>query len=171
MQTILSDIPLTITSQKHSLHVFDPVVLQNGKPCVGCFSCWLKTPGTCIYQDAITDFTRIMKESETLYILTHNQYGSYSPLVKCAIDRSLSYVQPYFTIRNHEMHHVLFPNRRLQLIVIAYGPASAQEQTDLSALAQANGINMGCRDIQCYHCMNEQEALTLLRTMEEGIQV
>ncbi|MFR4218306.1 MAG: hypothetical protein ACLT16_11665 [[Clostridium] innocuum] len=45
-----------------------------------------------------------------------------------------------------------------------------QEQTDLSALAQANGINIGCRDIQCYHCMNEQEALTLLRTME-GMQV
>lgn len=109
MKTILSDIPLTITSQKHSLHVFDPVVLQNGKPCVGCFSCWLKTPGSCIYQDAITDFTRIMKDSETLYILTHNQYGSYSPLVKCAIDRSLSYVQPYFTIRNQEMHHVLYP--------------------------------------------------------------
>ena len=33
----------------------------------------------------------------------YKRQGSYSPFVKCAIDRSLSYVQPYFTIRNHEM--------------------------------------------------------------------
>ena len=69
-----------------------------------------------------------MKQSDTLYILTENVYGSYSPFVKCAIDRSLSYVQPYFTIRNHEMHHVLTSPTHLQLIVIAYGSENEQEK-------------------------------------------
>ena len=101
-----------------------------------------------------------MKQSDTLYILTENVYGSYSPFVKCAIDRSLSYVQPYFTIRNHEMHHVLTSPTHLQLIVIAYGSENEQEQNVLQALVQANGVNMDCRYVQCHHCADSERHLS-----------
>ena len=121
MKTILSDIALPQLPFSENVSVFDSHELKQTAPCTGCFSCWIKSPGACIFQDDIASFTASMKQSDTLYILTENVYGSYSPFVKCAIDRSLSYVQPYFTIRNHEMHHVLTSPTHLQLIVIAYG--------------------------------------------------
>ena len=119
MKTILSDIALPQLPFSENVSVFDSHELKQTAPCTGCFSCWIKSPGACIFQDDIASFTASMKQSDTLYILTENVYGSYSPFVKCAIDRSLSYVQPYFTIRNHEMHHVLTSPTHLQLIVIA----------------------------------------------------
>lgn len=171
MKTILSDIALPQLPFSENVSVFDTYELKQTAPCTGCFSCWIKTPGACIFKDDIAPFTASMKQSDTLYILTENVYGSYSPFVKCAIDRSLSYVQPYFTIRNHEMHHVLTSPTHLQLIVIAYGSDDVQEQTDLDALVQANGINMDCKEVQCYHCVGKPEALALLQTLEGGISI
>ena len=166
MKTILSDIPLSPLHFSEHVFVFDIHKLKQTAPCAGCFSCWVKTPEACIFQDYISSFTASMKQSDMLYILTRNVYGSYSPFVKCAIDRSLSYVQPYFTIRNHEMHHVLTSSTHLQLIVIAYGSEDVQEQNALQALVQANGVNMDCRNVQCHLCKDSEKALALLQTME-----
>lgn len=171
MKTIVSDISLNQFQLSENMAIFDSDNLRQTTHCAGCFSCWLKTPGSCIFKDTVSDFTNAMKQCDTLYLLTQNLYGSYSPLVKCAIDRSLSYVQPYFTIRNHEMHHVLTTDHRLQLIVIAYGSDNVQEQTDLDALVQANGINMDCKEVQCHHCVGKPEALALLQTLEGGISI
>ena len=167
MKTILSDIALPQLPFSENVSVFDTHELKQTAPCTGCFSCWIKSPGACIFKDDIAPFTASLKQSDTLYILTENVYGSYSPFVKCAIDRSLSYVQPYFTIRNHEMHHVLTSHTHLQLIVIAYGGENEQEQNVLQALVQTNGINMDCRYVQCHHCADSEKALIRLQTMLE----
>ena len=90
MKTILSDIALPQLPFSENVSVFDSHELKQTAPCTGCFSCWIKSPGACIFQDDIASFTASMKQSDTLYILTENVYGSYSPFVKCAIDRSLS---------------------------------------------------------------------------------
>ena len=38
-------------------HKVDVMVLRNEKiaPCLGCFGCWLKTPGKCVINDAASD--------------------------------------------------------------------------------------------------------------------
>lgn len=171
MHVILSDVSLAKLNPLKYTAVFDPSAIPVSSPCMGCFSCWLKTPESCIFQDQVSAFTKALKQSDTLYILTQNCYGCYSPFVKCAIDRSLSYVQPYFTLRKGKMHHVVFPDRSLRLIVIAYGSEKIKEQKDLHSLVQANAINMNAAALECYHCRDEQEAMICLQRMKGGTAI
>lgn len=73
--------------------------------CIGCFGCWLKTPGVCIFKD---DAARIMKEeinSDRVLYLCPVTWGSYSPALKILQDRSLGRVLPFFITHNGETHH------------------------------------------------------------------
>ena len=76
MKTILSDIALPQLPFSENVSVFDTHKLKQTAPCTGCFSCWIKSPGACIFQDDIASFTASMKQSDTLYILTEIAYGS-----------------------------------------------------------------------------------------------
>ena len=68
---------------------------QDIRPCVGCFSCWSKTPGQCVIRDdmqLIYDKIRsadIIIESFPLYF-----FGMPSQL-KCMTDRCLPFMLPY----------------------------------------------------------------------------
>ena len=75
MKTILSDIALPQLPFSENVSVLDTHKLKQTAPCTGCFSCWIKSPGACIFQDDIASFTASMKQSDTLYILTENVYG------------------------------------------------------------------------------------------------
>ncbi|MBQ8170822.1 MAG: flavodoxin family protein [Oscillospiraceae bacterium] len=67
----------------------------NIKPCVGCFSCWSKTPGKCVIKDDMQELygkieaADIVIESFPLYF-----FGMPSQL-KCMTDRCLPFMLPY----------------------------------------------------------------------------
>jgi multimeric flavodoxin WrbA len=74
--------------------------------CAGCFTCWTRTPGVCIYND---DVAEIMKKSEeadlVVYASPLYHYGIYS-LLKKYIERTLPRQQPYLvTGSNGKTHH------------------------------------------------------------------
>lgn len=74
-------------------------------PCVGCFGCWLKTPGRCVIQDGYGCMCEWIHGADEVVILSRYTYGGCSSFVKNILDRSIGYVQPYFRIVNGEMHH------------------------------------------------------------------
>jgi len=39
-------------------------------PCIGCFSCYAKTPGKCIYDDDMDQLTEKIKASDMLALAT-----------------------------------------------------------------------------------------------------
>ncbi|MGL5378952.1 NAD(P)H-dependent oxidoreductase [Clostridium sp.] len=87
----------------------DIITISNNssiKKCVGCFNCWIKTPATCVIKDDYQEMGKMISQSEEIIIVTKCTYGGYSPFVKNVMDRSTSYIHPYFTIRNGEMHHI-----------------------------------------------------------------
>ena len=67
----------------------------NIRPCVGCFSCWSKTPGQCVIKDDMQELygkieaADIVIESFPLYF-----FGMPSQL-KCMTDRCLPFMLPY----------------------------------------------------------------------------
>ena len=73
--------------------------------CIGCFSCWLKHPKKCIFNDDFSNITDFLKDSDEFIIISRNRYGSYSAPVKRVLERCIGYVLPHFTIRNNEIHH------------------------------------------------------------------
>ncbi len=113
--------------------------------CIGCFGCWLKTPGTCVIRDKYGDIGEALARCEEVIIISKCFYGGYSPFVKKVLDRGISYSHPYFETRNGEMHHKCRYYNNLKLNVWFYGEGMTEEEkATAEKLVKANAINLNC---------------------------
>lgn len=144
----------------------DIVITDNGSihPCIGCFGCWLKSPGICIIKDAYQQMGRNIALCSEMLIISKCVYGSYSPFVKNVLDRSISYIHPYFTIKNGEMHHQQRYRKELAMKVIFYGDdITASEKETARKLTAANAVNFYgiVESVDFLDSIEEMEALKL----------
>ncbi len=73
--------------------------------CIGCFTCWLKTPGRCVHDD---DMGRILKsyiDSDALVLATPVYVDGMSGQLKTCLDRMLPLADPHFKTREGHMRH------------------------------------------------------------------
>ena len=73
--------------------------------CIGCFGCWLETPGMCRFRDAGPGIAQAIMESDVVILLTPVSFGSYAPQLKVMVDRFLPTLLPYFGLYHGEVHH------------------------------------------------------------------
>jgi rRNA large subunit m3Psi methyltransferase RlmH len=73
--------------------------------CIGCFGCWLETPGLCRFRDAGPEIAQAIMESDTIVLFTPLSFGSYAPQLKVMVDRFLPTLLPYFGVYHGEVHH------------------------------------------------------------------
>lgn len=59
-------------------------------PCRGCFFCFTKHPGICINKDLVAELKQKVRNCKMLIILTPVLFGSFSSVIKNAIDRGLT---------------------------------------------------------------------------------
>lgn len=112
---------------------------------MGCFGCWIKTPGQCIIRDAYGDMGQLLSQCDELLIFSRCIYGSYSSFVKSVLDRSISYIHPDFVKRNGQMHHRRrYRNRFLMKAIFYGGDMSETECETAAALVKANALNFDC---------------------------
>lgn len=115
----------------------------NNHYCIGCFGCWLKTPGKCVIKDEYQMMGEKLSKVDELLIISKATFGSYSSSVKNVLDRSISYVSPYFVIRKGEMHHKERYHKNLTISAIFYGDDMAEMEKDTSRnLVAANALNL-----------------------------
>ena len=71
------------------------------KNCAGCFSCWTKTPGTCIHKDDMTGelFPKWL-ESDLVVYASPLYHFTVNAAMKTFIERTLPVLEPFF--RQHE---------------------------------------------------------------------
>jgi multimeric flavodoxin WrbA len=119
------------------------IISDNGtiRPCMGCFGCWVKTPGQCVINDGYNTMGALISKCGRLIIISRCFYGSYSPFVHTVLDRSIPYLLPYFSIKNGETHHRNRYDNTIMLSVYFYGPLSEREKETARRLAAANGVN------------------------------
>ena len=111
--------------------------------CIGCFGCWIRTPGKCIIRDRYGDMGELLARCEEAEIISRCCYGGYSPFVKNVLDRSIPYLHPYFEIKNDEMHHRQRYEKILKLKVGFYGECiSEDEKRTAEELVKANAVNL-----------------------------
>ena len=65
------------------------------EPCIGCFHCWLQTPGSCIYDDGMVSALAIYREADLVVYGTPLYHGSMSGLLKNFLDRLLPRYEPW----------------------------------------------------------------------------
>lgn len=129
------------------------VIADNGKirPCIGCFGCWVKTPGTCVLKDGYENMGELLSVCEELIIISKCIYGSYSPFVRNILDRSISYLLPYFKTKNGETHHRNRYNNHVALSVHFYGEDITEaEKKTAENLVAANSVNFYTTGNQVY---------------------
>ena len=115
----------------------------NIKKCMGCFGCWLKTPGRCVIPDEYQRMGELAAKAEELTIISKCSFGSYSSFVKNVLDRSISYVLPFFEIREGEMHHRKRYDNQFLMRVIFYGSDITEEEKETAKeLVKANAANL-----------------------------
>jgi multimeric flavodoxin WrbA len=141
----------------------DAVIISDDgsiKHCIGCFGCWIKTPGACVIRDNYGDMGEYFSKCKELIIISKCCYGGFSPFVKNVLDRSISYVHPYFEIRNGEMHHRRRYDNEIHMQVWFYGEnITEKEKETAKKLIKANGINLSCnvRKITFNNTIEEME--------------
>ncbi|MDY9924127.1 hypothetical protein [Methanobacterium sp.] len=126
--------------------------------CIGCFSCWIKTPMQCIIKDSYNDMpTRFV--GEEIIVISRCVYGGYSRFIKNLFDRSIGSGTPFFEIRNGELKHVLRENkdkRTSNFNVYMYGNnITHREKEMMTGLYIANKANMGPKTTGELHFIND----------------
>lgn len=109
--------------------------------CVGCFGCWIKTPGTCVINDAGRETTRKAFQSDLLVWLTPVTFGGYSSELKKALDRIIPILLPYFQIYHGQIHHEMRYEKYPNLLVIGVQEPGVDYEETFMALAERNMLN------------------------------
>lgn len=74
-------------------------------PCLGCFGCWIKTPGECVIDDDGRAVARAAVRSDILAYVTPVTFGGFSSELKKAVDRLIPNISPFFARVQGETHH------------------------------------------------------------------
>lgn len=111
--------------------------------CVGCFNCWLRTPGECAIQDDGRTVTRAQVQCDVKIYLTPVSFGGYSGLLKTAVDRQIPAISPLFIMVNGEMHHKLrYPNPPAFFAIGWQRRPDADSAGIFAEVVQRNALNM-----------------------------
>jgi hypothetical protein len=75
------------------------------KACIGCWSCWVKTPGMCICKDALAETCPDYVNADKVILLMDTAQGFINHSSKAFIDRTIPHYHPYIEIVDGECHH------------------------------------------------------------------
>jgi hypothetical protein len=73
--------------------------------CCGCWNCWVKTPGECVFADDMPQVLRSIIHSDMTVFISPVVMGFVSAQLKKVNDRMVALVHPYITICENECHH------------------------------------------------------------------
>jgi multimeric flavodoxin WrbA len=74
--------------------------------CIGCWTCWLKTPGRCAMKDNMSESYPDYINSDTVILLMDTAQGFISHQAKAFLDRTIPHYHPYIKVVDGECHHV-----------------------------------------------------------------
>ena len=74
--------------------------------CVGCWGCWVKTPGQCVAKDASIEMDRAVIQSDFTLWVAPLKMGFPAELLKMANDKHLPLIHPYMEVDQNEAHHL-----------------------------------------------------------------
>lgn len=112
--------------------------------CMGCFGCFVKTPGKCVIPDACQEQGTKMAHCDEFIIVSECVYGGYSPDLKIQLDRILPYLHADFAIVDGEMHHAMRYGNDPMVRVYFYGSDITEaEKKTAQKLLERNSNNLG----------------------------
>jgi len=88
------------------------------KPCRGCFSCWLKTPGVCFHKDDMRQLLPKMHEADIVVYATPVYSYGMNAQMKNLIDRMIVLAEPFMEVSEGRSRHIAGDGDKLHKIVL-----------------------------------------------------
>lgn len=132
--------------------------------CLGCFGCWIKTPGQCVIKDEYSNIGQLLSRCDELILISKCTYGGFSPFIKNVLDRAISYISPYFVTRNGEMHHKRRYDNVISISAYFYGEDITQSEKETAeSLVIANAVNFDgkVKDVLFFSSAEEAKAVLI----------
>ena len=140
MKLIISDINDLTVKTSNDVKVINNTAKTHH--CIGCFDCWVKTPGLCVIKDDCADVGKTLGHCDDLIIVSKCTYGGFSPFVQSVLNRSMSQVSPDFTVRNKLMHHKLRYDNVINISAYFYGADITDKERD-TATSVVSAVALG----------------------------
>ncbi len=124
--------------------------------CTGCWGCWVKTPGECVFEDDTRAIRQAVVHSDWVIFMSPLIMGFTSALMKILQDKFVPLVHPYIELVNNECHH----EKRYEhypKIGLVYARESDTDAEDLEIVS----------DIYRRFAINFKSAFGLFRSIEE----
>lgn len=133
-------------SEDYFHHMNDDFVIINavGKAasCQGCFKCWTKNAGYCVYADKFQHSGAAVGNSEKIVVVSEICYGGYSVGIKRFFDRGISDCSPFLTYRKGKTYHINRYKIKRKLVVYFYGDCSEFERETAREYVKCQSVNM-----------------------------
>ena len=99
-------------------------------PCVGCFRCWLATPGTCVHRDDGTELLQATLEADEVILASPLAMGFFTATLKTAMERCIPLALPYLEKQDGELHHPPRYGRGAGATLLVYEPEADTDEED-----------------------------------------
>jgi ferredoxin len=127
-------------------------------PCMGCFQCWVRTPGICVINDAGRSVAEAWMRSDVVVLVTPVTFGGYSADLKRAVDRTIPILSPYFMKIRGEVHHKPRYEKYPALVGIGVLPSRDDESAALfSRIIERHATNAHSPWHQAFVLSGDQE--------------
>ncbi len=132
-----------LKNSHHQVNVFTLRGLDL-KYCIGCFGCWVKTPGLCVISDESSLVCRAYINSDLVIFASPIIMGFTSALLKKVHDKLLPLLHPYLDIVQNEFHHAARYDRYPSFgLLLKKGKDTDDEDLEIiSAIYRRNAINL-----------------------------
>jgi multimeric flavodoxin WrbA len=111
--------------------------------CLGCFGCWLRTPGECLLKDDGQKVAAAVIGSDLSIFFTPVTFGGYSAELKKGLDRLICLILPLFMKVSGEVHHQPRYEKYPRLMGVGVQRSPDREGGEIfSALLRRNAINL-----------------------------
>ncbi len=77
------------------------------KPCLGCFGCWIKTPGKCVQRDDMAALLPKLRGADVWIFATPVYFDAVSGPLKNLIDRMTPFLRLYAELRDGHSRHLV----------------------------------------------------------------
>ncbi len=101
---------------------------MNYSPCRGCFNCWVKTPGLCVFKDDGDTLCREFLAADIVVLASPVIMGYPAALVKNALDRIIPLIHPYLEDVGGEVHHMKRYKKYPQLALLLEKSGDTDEE-------------------------------------------
>ena len=141
LENVKEELRVRLVSKGHQL---EEIILRDKsmKRCIGCFGCWVKRPGLCVFEDDGLKVASCIANAQFLVMLTPITFGGYSSLLKNALDRQMPVLLPFFVKVDKEVHHnIRYESYPTMLVVGSIDKEDKLHENVFHRLAKRNSVN------------------------------